>query len=103
MVRITTSEGTIEALPRCGHFMGLAAAPKVFAKANGRPITEWLKGTKQLSSKELKVVGLDGNERDISLVASEMMCSASWYGMDTMQRRVFVECWTSQTRRWMRR
>ena len=43
-------------------------APKIVCVSlRERPITEWLEGTKQLS-KELRVVGLDGNERDVSLV-----------------------------------
>ena len=42
MVRIATSEGVIEALPSCGHFMGSAEAPKLFAKACERPGTAWL-------------------------------------------------------------
>ena len=74
MVRMTTSEGTIEALPSCGRFMGSAEAPKLFAKAYERPITEWFEGTKQLST-ELKAVGLDGKERDISLGQSHKLCS----------------------------
>ena len=102
MVRITTSEGTIEALPSCGHFTGSAEAPKLFATAHERPITEWFEGTKQLL-KELKAVGLDGKERDISLELSRMSFFASWYGMDKMRRRVFAEYWMCQIRRWMRR
>ena len=68
VVRMTTSEEAIEALLSCGHFMGSAEAPKLFARAHERPITEWFQGTKHLS-KELKAVGLDGNLRDISLGA----------------------------------
>ena len=99
-VRFTTSEGTIEALPSCGHFMGSAEAPKLFAKACERPITEWFEGTKQLS-KELKAVGLDGKEWDISLGA---FADDVWYGVDKMRRRVFfAEYWMCQIRRWMRR
>ena len=79
MVRVTTSEGTIEALPSCGHFTGSAEAPKLFATAHERPITEWFEGTKQLS-KELKAVGLDGKEWYISLGPLRMTFSTCWYG-----------------------
>ena len=67
MVRVATAEGKIVALPSCGHFMGPAEAPKLCAKACERPTTEWFQGTKKLS-KELRAVGLDRNEWDISLV-----------------------------------
>ena len=83
MVRVTTSEGTIEALPSCGHFTGSAEAPKLFATAHERPITEWFEGTKQLS-KELKAVGLDGKEWDISLgaFADDVFHMLVWDGQD---------------------
>ena len=83
MVRITTSEGPIETLPSCGHFMGWAEAPKLFAKAYERPITEWFEGTKQLP-KELKAVGLDGKERDISrgAFADDVFLKLVWDGQD---------------------
>ena len=49
MVRIATSEGVIEALLGCGHFMGSASAPKLFAKALEGPFTAWLRDTEHLS------------------------------------------------------
>ena len=58
MVRIATSEGVIEALPSCGHFMGSAEAPKLSAKACERPVTAWLRDTEH-QSRELRAVGLD--------------------------------------------
>ena len=63
MVRTTTSDGTIEVLPSCGLLMVSAEAPKLFAKSYERPIIECP------LSNELKAVGLDGKERDISLEA----------------------------------
>ena len=99
-----TNNITIEAFPSCSHFVCPAEAPKkLFANAHERPIAEWFEGTKQLS-KELKAVGLDGNERDISLEAfADDVFWQVWYGMDKMRRRVFAEFWICQIRRWMRR
>ena len=77
MVRVSTSGRTIEALPSCAHFMGSAEAPKLFAKAYERPITEWFEGTKQLS-KELKAVGLGTSVWGLP----RMTFFASWYGME---------------------
>ena len=75
----------MEALPSSGHFVGSAEAPKLFAKAHERPMTEWFEGTKQLS-KELKAVGLDGKERDISPGAFADDVFREWLGKDKMRR-----------------
>ena len=52
-------------------------------KAYERPTAEWLEGTAQLS-KELRAVGMDGKERDISLVAfaDDVFRKLVWDGHD---------------------
>ena len=47
----------IEALPSCGHLVGSAEAPELFAKACEKLITEWLESTNQLSTKLRAVCG----------------------------------------------
>ena len=83
----------MEALPSSGHFVGSAEAPKLFAKAHERPMTEWFEGTKQLS-KELKAVGLDGKERDISpgAFADDVFRELAWDGQDEEEGVEYCTC-----------
>ena len=72
MVRITTSEGEIGALPRCGDFMGSAEAPKLFAKAPERPATAW-SGTRNGA-----LVWVNGNELTMRLLDSFWTSTLRW-------------------------